>query len=862
MTVQKSFRDVSKIVLFVFFLLWISFFGASSSYALNNPQQYYDWGPYYPRVNPRVLGVSVSADAPQSSPSGTVDGAKDVTQFHGYFLGFGSNFSPNSPFYFVKRLQENLILGLTFDPTKRQDIRLQMAGERLGEIESLVRSNQTKNLSSVSRDYQKTLNTVTAGLDEVQNSSSQKDESLKQFEEESAKHTLVLEEVAARAGGESQNSLDGAIAASSKVSDTVADLSGRAALPVEVLDRIQALKAQGLLSPEEAQKLVSLTSRVQARGELQKFVNEGIFPEADIAKLNQLAKEKFGQSFNQMVELKKFQELKKLEEEKPDDEILKKVQDLAKNYKSGDFVPPDLRRYWVPMVRLEELQNTIRPDFINENSIRNNQNEYKKYQEVVERLKPRPEDVAQIEKIISQNPNAASDPFYERVRRFAEKFGTTEGGTQVPGVPTAAKSCPTNSHWANVPYMPEGGYCVPNITYVPYQPQATDTESKSATASESVCPSKYHRNYPNGPCVPDAYFGSPVNYPTYTPGDYPSPVYSPASCPVGYVWTGSSCMSSNFVAQSQSSPGNGQPRADMGDCRTPGECYDWCKANAGKCPGFNPNSGRPGDTNRSMTPSRESQEAACRSGGGVCVSWVNGACGCERPGDGAGSGNANACPNGQWWDRGTFTCRTSCPSGTSWNGNSCMKDSSSDGSGNAGYPSCPQGQYQGPSGTCVSSSNDSGSPSRDSQERACRSGGGVCVSWVNGACGCERSGQSSGTGGSGGGNYYGGGSTTTPPSGYGSCSSGQYWNGSSCVSNTYTPPPSSESPEQACLRGTNCSWNGSSCNCTPSSPTSSPSPTPSPEPSPAPPPSDSGGAGSSCSSGQYWNGSSCVTGQY
>ena len=121
--------------------------------------------------------------------------------------------------------------------------------------------------------------------------------------------------------------------------------------------------------------------------------------------------------------------------------------------------------------------------------------------------------------------------------------------------------------------------------------------------------------------------------------------------------------------------------------------------------GPSPSQPRPGGVS---TPTRESQEAACRSGGGTCVSWVNEACGCERP------------------------------------------DSYS-------YPASNSG------------------PGRESQEAACRSGGGTCVSWVNGACGCERASDI----------------TSNPPTGYGSCPSGQFWTGSNCQVETAPPAPSS-----------------------------------------------------------------------
>ncbi len=890
----------------LFFGLLVSF--PNQSRAVENPQSNYDWGPSQIRVNLRTLDGRVLGEATVSSTpqAGRVS---DYAKFN-YFLGFTAKLDSDSPFHFLKTLQENTTLILTFDPQKKEEVRLAIAGRRLEEMERLIAANRTQVLASASQNYKRSMEAAAAALEKAKEKLPDPEELIKKYEEDAARHALTLQEVSATVPESARPALESAIDVSEKVGDTAADLSGRAPVPAEVLDRLQALKAQGLLSSEELQVLIASKTRTEARGLMKRYAKDGVFPEADLHKFDETARDKFETDYNRVVELKKFLEIKKLEEQKPDEEIIKRIQEFAKTFRSGEVVPSGLRRYWVPLVRLEELQNTFRPDLLDENLMKANQGDYEKLQEIIKRMQPRPEDIAQVEKIIARNPSATLDPFYERMRRLAERFGTAEGTTQVPGVPVSAKSCPTNSHWAAVPYMPDGGYCVPNITYTSYQaPVGTEGGSRvSVNQSESVCPAKYHRNYPGGPCIPDTYFGPNLNYSTYTPGAFPSPFYGPVVCPGGYFWSGTTCLdgsracgggarwddgSKTCVADSRAfsnqcgpgeysgpkgactpyekseeagkcfsaskfwtgrecldkapeggggvtcpqgqvwdnktlacSPGGygGIPNSQMGNCRTPGECYDYCKANPGKCQGFDSNSPRPGDYSGT---SRESQEAACRAGGGTCVSWVNGACGCERPGGNVGygntgTGNVGACPQGTWWDRGTSTCRPPCPSGSSWNGSSCMKDSAPGGSGNTGYTSsCPQGQYVGPGGYCVSSySGNTGgySPSRESQEAACRAGGGTCVSWVNGACGCERSG----------GTYYGGGAPATPPSGYGSCPSGQYWNGSSCQSSTYTSP--------------------------------APLPSPSPTTSPAPEPTAPSG-GTSCPAGSYWNGSACVPGQ-
>lgn len=580
-----------------------------------------------------------------------------------------------------------------------------------------------------------------------------------------------------------------ALEASWKGTDTVADLKDRPAVPPDLVSRLQSLKAQGLLTPEEVNKLVSVKSRVEAREEVGKYVNEGIVSQADFMRLNETSKSFYPDEYYKIHETLRFQEMQKLEDQKPDDSTLNKIQSFAKTYNPGDQVPAELRKYWVPVVRLEEIQNTLRPDLVDASLFKQNDQELKKFNEVVERFKPRPEDVANINNFILKNKADVNNlpPEYQRMYNLGQKYGaacgsgfnwvpesqspaggyctpngsgasgglkygdfakgkTCNGGivnarnsngscsaftadcippgwnktdTCVAVVPTNRINCPSNAHFVAVSYDPNGGYCIPNYTQVGFD--------QSTGASGSACPASSHRSYAGGPCVPDYNtntFNNPYSLPslTTTPG---GPYYTSS---------GRCGANSNWVPE-PINPQGGYCAPTSGISDVPGG-----------------NSG----------PSREAQEAACRSGGGTCVSWVNGACGCERSGSGGPASNP------------------------------------------ATY----------------------GSPSRESQEAACRAGGGTCVSWVNGACGCERP-QNSGS---------------NPPAGYGSCSSGQYWNGSSCQNSSYTPPPSSESPEQV-------------------APTSSPASNQPQESAPPPPapPSDPAGACSQ-TSGCSWTGSACQCG--
>ncbi len=807
-------KKTSYLSIFLYFFLVFLVSINSFAYATTTPSSYYDWSSTLEVGQQNVLGIS-STDQETSAEAQKVDTPSDYLQFNRYLIGDG--LTRTNIFYFIKPLQENIQLTYTFDQKTRDKMRIQIAGERLEEMQKLAASKNTLAITSSANAYRKAMTSL------IDDKSSE--DQIEQLEKETAKHNVILEQVRIQVPDQAENAIENALDASWKSTDTIADLKDRPAVPSDLVSRLQSLKSQGLLTPEEVNKIISVKTRVEARDEIKKYVNEGVVSESDFLRLNETSKSFYPDEFYKIHETLRFQEMQKLEDQKPNDATLNKIQSFAKTYKPGDQVPPEIRKYWVPVVRLEEIQNTLRPDLIDANLFRLDGQEFKKFSEVVERFKPRPEDIALVKKFIQRNNADIKDlpPEYQRMYNLGQRYGAQCGsnsnwvpesqspaggycapkgsdlsslqkyedftkGKSCVGNMVSAKSsrgacssypsdcippgwsrtdtcvatpvtntsnrieCPSNAHFVPVSYVPNGGYCIPNYTQVGYD-QSTGT-------SGSACPASSHRSYAGGPCVPDynySVFNNPYSLPqlTTTPG---GPYYTNSGrCGSNSNWVPEPINPlGGYCAPTQGT--NNVPRPDMGNCRTPGECYDYCKnnPNAVSCAGFSSSQPRPDDTNTYRSPNRESQEAACRAGGGTCISWVNGACGCER----SGSGNTN--PNtGNISTGGTSSYR---------------------------------------------------SPSRESQEAACRAGGGTCVSWNNDACGCQMPNSGS-----------------NPPTGYGSCSSGQYWNGSGCQQNpSYTPPTSSESPEEACRRGTGCTWTGSACNCSapaspePTSPPASP----------------------------------------
>ena len=707
---------------------------------------YYDWSSTLEVGQSKVLGLTSSA---QESPP------LEYLRFNRYV--FGGDLTPINPFYFIKPLQENIQLTFTFNQKAKDELRVQIAGERLEEIQKLATSDNTRAITLAANAYRRAMTALSDNITLPKEQNDNVDGLLGRLEEETAKHNVVLEQVRVQVPDQAEDAISSALEASWKGTDIIADLKDRPAVSPDLVSRLQSFKSQGLLTTEEVNKLVSVKSRVEAREEIGKYVNEGIVSESDLFRLNETAKSFYPEEFYKINETLKFQEMQKLEDQKPDDVTLNKIQSFAKTYKPGDQVPVELRKYWVPVVRLEEIQNTLRPDLIDASLFKQNDWESKKFNEVVERFKPRPEDIALVKNFIQKNNADVNNlpPEYQRMYNLSQRYGA---------------QCGAGFNWVLESQSPAGGYCAPNGSDISGGPKYDDfTKGKSckgsmvnAKSSGGACSS-----YPSD-CIPPDWSKTDTCVATPVTTEIKNRVTCPSNAhfvSVAYDPNGGYCIpnytQAGFGQNTYNNPYSLSPLTT-----TPGGPY---YTNSGQCgPNSNwvpePINPQGGYCASSLaSPSRESQEAACRSGGGTCVSWVNGACGCERSGAG-NTGTTNTTTTNTATQYGypsresqEAACRSGGGTCTGWNNGAC---------------SC---ERSGTNNTNTNTNTSPSSPSRDSQEAACISGGGTCVSWVNGACGCVRP-QDTGS---------------NPPAGYGSCSSGQYWNGSGCQSLTNTPQPSS-----------------------------------------------------------------------
>lgn len=400
-------------------------------------------------------------------------------QFNRYL--FGGNLTPESPFYFIKPVQETITLTFTFDQKAKEDTRVAIVGSRLYEMQQLADSTNTQAVVAAAINYATAMKTVSDNIVNLNEQNVNVDDLVKKTESETAKHNVVLEEVAVRVPDQAKDAIEKALEASWKATDVSADLSGRPAVPPDLVTRIQALKAQGLLTEEETNKLIGVKSRSEARVELKKYVNEGVVPESDFLRLNENVRVFYPQEFYKIHEVKRFYELKRLETEKPDDNTISKIEEFKKTYKPGELVPSDIRRYWVPVVRLEEIQNTFRPDLIDVDFFKRRGDDHKKFTEIIERLKPRPEDIAFINNYVAKNRADVNNlpPEYQRMYNLSQRYGA---------------QCGAGLRWIPASHI-SGGYCTPEGADNIELPRTEDF-AKNKSCSGSVVAAKG----PGGAC--------------------------------------------------------------------------------------------------------------------------------------------------------------------------------------------------------------------------------------------------------------------------------------------------------------------------------------------------------------------------
>ncbi|MBI2590915.1 MAG: hypothetical protein HYW33_03510, partial [Candidatus Blackburnbacteria bacterium] len=136
------------------------FFRPQEALAIDNPSSYYDWNSY--QTQEKVLGIEVRAQE-EASPAENVEEQETQEEHknykqHDYFLGFTSSLTPSNPLYFTKKFEENITLAFTFNAQRKEELRVELAGERLEEIEKATADGKINDVRGATNSYRSMMN--------------------------------------------------------------------------------------------------------------------------------------------------------------------------------------------------------------------------------------------------------------------------------------------------------------------------------------------------------------------------------------------------------------------------------------------------------------------------------------------------------------------------------------------------------------------------------------------------------------------------------------------------------------------------------------------------------------------------------
>ena len=325
---------LKKIKVYLTCLIVLTILGLSSTPIFAARSDYYDYGPYY--SNSQVLGFSLSSL--ENLPAPTLP--------EGVSLPKAQGIMPDSPFYGFEKFAENIQLTATFDPIKREELRLSFANERLAEAGNMLASGKTEAAHQAVADYQENLNTIAANISAFPDNSSPQAQSLFDNIEKSATHELVLSQSLSLSSIPAQSENWQQISSSSQhVLDAISEVKGEPPIPEGLNVAIGSLKEQGVLSEEQSNKLYGLKTRTEVREELEKLASGNAFPPADLAKLDTRVESRypdFHKQYENTLELAELRVYHTLPQ--PDEDVQDKISEWQ-NGPQNVPPPPEIKPY-------------------------------------------------------------------------------------------------------------------------------------------------------------------------------------------------------------------------------------------------------------------------------------------------------------------------------------------------------------------------------------------------------------------------------------------------------------------------------------------------------------------------------------
>jgi hypothetical protein len=582
---------------FLFFIL------PSPTSAYFKQEQFYDWGASE-NLNPKVLGFKVSAQEETPEATGAATANEEL---------YTPDVLPGNPLYWAKRISEQVQLLTTLDAKTKTKLKLTFADRRIAEAKELVDQGKVKSGLRVLGTYDDRIKDAAEDLSDLDEKGVDISDLAQVLEKATAIHTSVLEDLTPVIPEENSKILEDALTASQKGMDRAADAMDEPAVPIDLLARLNSLRGQGIITEEETTSMLQAKTREEARETFKKFVDKGIIPQADFKRFDSGQAKYFAEDFNKAVEMYKFKELVDLEKKYVvDEETQKRMEEFAKNFKAGDVVPPDLRKYWAQTIRLEEVQKTINVDKVDERFFEKNQQVFDKFQELRDRVRPTAGEARFAEEYVKNNPNREIPPEVARILTLRNKFGMVKAGEQpAPGHRESTFLPAEVTQFRNVPFQTgsePGGYDYQNyLKGAKFLPAPTSTPPsdigkcpEGSTWNGWICffpPTQQNTDFRQPYVAPstNTQGGSPTPYQPYvqsSPGNYvsPSSTTGPAACnvptpgcPGGQYWDGRGCVCRTSAPMPAGVPDSSQGQQPQSAPQNPGSCPPGSSWNGSTC---------------------------------------------------------------------------------------------------------------------------------------------------------------------------------------------------------------------------------------------------------------------------------------
>lgn len=282
--------------------------------------------------------------------------------------------------YFFKNVGEQIALTTAFSPARRLELEMNYADERLSEARALSQENGKEKLyEETLKKYQAIMNTASGDIKNFGGSEDDKRDLAQALESQSARHNVVFEKGFLPPPSGDTKAYTGAINATEDAMDATSDALGRPALPQALANRLQDMKAQGIILKEEVSDLTNANSREEVRDKIRDLIEAGTFPPADAKKLDEAQSLVAPSDFNQLTEIRKIEELQSLRAVQAEFAQTATLRETGASYEQ----------------RVKNLLDTIDPGLIRAEDLGGREELIKTYQEIAAKAPTRPINAGQ-----------------------------------------------------------------------------------------------------------------------------------------------------------------------------------------------------------------------------------------------------------------------------------------------------------------------------------------------------------------------------------------------------------------------------------------------------------------------------------